>query len=142
MTGSREFTDKLLVVDVLLPYARYYRHEAVVVHGMADRGLDPLANEVAIFLGMRVEPHPADWNSCAADCPPAHRKTRRAFGRTWTYCPTAGHRRNQEMVDAEADVCHAFYREGAGNRGTTDCVRRAETANIPVFAYTQTREAA
>jgi hypothetical protein len=38
---------------------------------------------------------PADWDHCAADCQPGHRKPRRSGG---DYCPVAGPRRNEQMA--------------------------------------------
>lgn len=46
------------------------------------------------------------------------------------YGKSAGPRRNQKMVDMHPDLCLAFPVKGS--RGTWDCVRRAQKANIPV----------
>jgi hypothetical protein len=49
----------------------------------------------------------------------------------WTaFGKSAGYRRNAEMVKLGADVCLAFFQQGAGNRGTSHCVRLAEAAGI------------
>jgi hypothetical protein len=61
--------------------------------------------------GVREETHHADWKQ---------------FGKS------AGHRRNAEMVDSGVDEVVAFYKKGAGNVGTSDCVRKAESAGLHV----------
>jgi hypothetical protein len=80
--------------------------EITLVHGAA-RGVDTLATDNAEAWGMTIEAHRADW---------------RKHGRA------AGPRRNQEMIDAGADLLIAF----PGGKGTEDCVARAEAAGIPV----------
>ena len=80
---------------------------ATVVHGAA-RGADVRAGEAALRRGLWVEAHPADW---------------------FRYGNAAGPIRNQEMINAGADVVIAF----PGGRGTADLCRRAEAAGIPVL---------
>ena len=82
--------------------------EVVIVHGGA-RGVDSWAGRVARYYGFTEEVHPAGWSK--------HGKA-------------AGAIRNQQMVDAGADVCLAFPR--GESRGTRDCIRRAKAAGIPV----------
>jgi len=84
----------------------------VVVHGACPSGIDRHAVAAARFIGCAEEPHRADW---------AH------FGKR------AGPLRNQAMVDLGADLCLAFPR--GESRGTRDCMRRAETAGIPVEVH-------
>ena len=112
ITGSREWWDTLPIVGALLgavPSEADLR-DVTVVHGGA-RGADELADRAARDLGFLVEEHPADWAK--------HGKA-------------AGFIRNQEMVNAGADICLAFLKSGAANRGTKDCIGRAEAAGIPV----------
>lgn len=131
VTGSRAWTDGRVLGDALLDCW----HDAVqlgadgitVVHGAAD-GADSLADLWAVGhrgLGVLREPTSADWLSCAAGCRPGHRRLRRDGSE---YCPTAGHRRNQLMVDRGAAVCLAFPL--GKSSGTWDCARRAEVAGI------------
>lgn len=129
VTGSRAWPDASAIETALLDCW----HDAlqlgapgiVVVHGAA-RGADRMAGQWAARAGLPWEAIPADWEHCAEDCPPGHRQER--GGREW--CPTAGHRRNQAMVDAGAAVCLAF--QVGESTGTADCIRRAEAAGIPV----------
>jgi hypothetical protein len=81
-----------------------------IVHGAA-RGADRLAGRVARGLCLDVEAYPADWQ-------------RHGKG--------AGPIRNQQMLDAGADLVIAF----PGGRGTADMVRRARAAGVPVREVT------
>ena len=118
VTGSREYRGSDVLREISLLAIEHGRENLVVVHGAARSGADKLASIAARALGIREEPHPADWA-----------KHNRA----------AGPLRNQEMVDAGADEALAFFQEGAANRGTADCVARAGMAGIPVrrFSYTE-----
>jgi hypothetical protein len=85
--------------------------DAVLVHGACD-GADKIA--AGIWSGryrLPVDPHPANWRR---------------------YGSGAGFKRNQEMVDSGIDYCLAFFKEGARNRGTTDCAWKARMAGVTV----------
>jgi hypothetical protein len=116
VTGSREFRDEQLMRKAFVEnvdWAYEAGEEIVIVEGCA-RGADEMSNRVAWLLyedGAEIEHHPAQW---------AH------------WGNLAGHVRNQQMVDAGADICLAFFQTGAGNRGTTNCVNAARLAGIPV----------
>lgn len=103
----------------------------ILVQGGA-RGVDRFARtwarEHALFGYMVFEEeYPAKWSECDPSCPPGHRRRRRDGT---DYCPIAGHRRNQRMVDLGADTCLAFRYQQSG--GTTDCMNRAAKAGIHV----------
>jgi hypothetical protein len=63
-------------------------------------------------LGVAVEPHLAHWKGLGN---------------------IAGPKRNQEMVQAGADLCIALHRSIETSKGTRDCVRQALAAGIPVW---------
>jgi len=111
ITGSRRWTNAAVIRDILT--AQFETHpDAVLVHGGAV-GADTLAGMVWTKLGgSDPEVHRADWA-----------KFKRA----------AGPVRNQEMVDAGADVCLAFLMPDSF--GTEDCVRRARKAGIKVYEF-------
>lgn len=142
VTGSRTWPDDLAV---RLALARVALSDApmssvlTVVHGACPTGADATAaawcrlirksgNDPVIGrdLRLREEPHPADW---------------KAHGRA------AGPIRNQEMVDAGADLVLAFVMrctlKGCAGKpehvthGTQDCITRAEKAGIPVWRITE-----
>lgn len=132
VTGSREYQYRL-VLSVALGQAAGDTPpaEVTVVHG-ASGNADLMADSEARSYGFHVEPHEAHWAApCIQYCKPGHRRSRN--GRE--YCPAAGNYRNQEMVDAGADICLAFYQPKAANIGTNDCVNRCIRAGIKVKAY-------
>jgi len=81
----------------------------VIIHGGCPTGADAHAAQWAFDFDVREEVYPANWEM---------------------YGKAAGLFRNQQMVDAGADVCLAFPL--GESRGTRDCVRRAVEAGIPV----------
>lgn len=144
VTGSRKWSDKNLVWRAIMdgviactpigsrPSTHPFR-EMRLDHGDAV-GLDKLAAQQAQSFGMQVVPHAANWKICDGDdCTPGHRRPR---SDGTDYCPTAGHRRNQLMVDLTPTLVLAFPIGGAqGSRGTFDCATRAQRAGLPVFWY-------
>lgn len=132
VTGSRAWRDTAVVEGALLQAWDEALQAGfdgiVVVHGGCPSGADRLAWEWASRVDVPVDVTMADWSGpCAVECRPGHRRVRRGGGE---YCPLAGHRRNQVMVDRGAVVCLAFPL--GVSRGTRDCMARAEAAGIPV----------
>lgn len=135
LTGSRRWRDVPLLEDTLM----WVWHDALqdgytgieLMHGCAE-GADTIGGQWATRHGILVRERPADWaGPCTADCPPGHRRRNR---RGTEYCPLAGHRRNQQMVDEGPELfVAASYRSSSG---TADCVRRARAASIPVHLIT------
>lgn len=111
-------------------------------------GIDQICHELADQdFGWMTERFRADWQACdptwidplgkAATCEPSHRKVRHNLG--GDYCPTAGFRRNQAMVDALSNVdgrkvVVGFPMPERGSRGTLDCLTRALHAGLPVLS--------
>lgn len=114
VTGSRDWDAEGSLRRVLMATANDHP-DLIVVHGACLAGADEMANRWAKDYRFPIERHPADW---------------KAHGRA------AGFRRNAEMVTLGADLCLAFYKQGAGNRGTDHCAKLAETAGIPVRRIT------
>jgi hypothetical protein len=116
ITGSREWDDEEKISGAFdsalreMGFLPSIHHGVIVVHGGAD-GADRLAGQVAMRRGWKVEVYPAAWDEKG---------------------PKAGPLRNQEMVDEGADICLAFFKDGAANKGTADCVKKAEKAGITV----------
>ena len=117
ITGSRDWDDDPLLCINLAMAVQEPRPEGsavVIVHGACPRGADKTADIWARNHGLRVERHPADWR---------HGKS-------------AGFIRNAEMVSLGASLCLAFYKQGAGNKGTDHCAKLAGEAGIPVRRVT------
>lgn len=118
VTGSRDWPYRTVVAAELDKVLKahpgiHLGGQLIVVHGGArgaDQAAEQWANEMS-KLGFRVrgEKHPAEWDK--------HGKA-------------AGPLRNQQMVDAGADLCLAF--RYMGSKGTNDCVNRAGVAGIPI----------
>jgi hypothetical protein len=135
LTGSRRWPDPQLLEDTLC----LVWHDALeigytgieLMHGCAE-GADTIGDDWAIRNGILVRQRPADWEGpCGVECQPGHRRRNR---RGTDYCPLAGHRRNQGMVDERPDLfVAASYRNSSG---TADCSRRARKAGIPVYTIT------
>ena len=125
VTGSRDWTDRDLVGDVLEGYRNaYVGPDFIVVHGACPTGADLFADTWCGLNRVNVERHPAWW----------HR-----------YGNAAGPIRNQEMVDLGAFVTLAFAKVCTkprcevptphGSHGTLDCALAAQKARIPVMVY-------
>lgn len=122
VSGSRDWTDSARIwaaLDNVLNESD--PSPLVVVHGNAP-GADSIANQWATYHhnnGYNVEPeaHPAQWTK---------------HGRR------AGPLRNQEMVDAGADLVLAFIKDNSP--GASHLVREARTAGIPVEEFHVTTE--
>ncbi|MFD1278044.1 SLOG family protein [Streptomyces kaempferi] len=132
LTGSRLWPDPQLLENTLC----LVWHDALEVgytgielmHGCAE-GADTIGHEWAFRTGFLIREFPADWNGpCGPECPAGHRRRNR---RGNEYCPLAGHRRNQRMVDERPVLFVAAHHQGSA--GTADCIRRAERAGIPVW---------
>ena len=86
--------------------------EDIIIHG-DYRGADKIAGYYAHRMGFIVEPFPADWD---------------------THGRRAGPIRNRKMLDAGADAVYAFSNKPlAQSSGTSDMVRIAREAGVPVF---------
>jgi len=112
VTGSRDWEDEESVRFEIVGMTMLHPG-LVVVHGACPSGADAMAAKACADIGIRQEPHPADWAG---------------YGRV------ADPRRNAEMVALGADACLAFIRNGS--RGATHCADLAEKAGIPVMRLT------
>lgn len=134
VTGSQVYSDRKAIVCALADTSRKLRTPITLVHGDA-RGADSICKSLWESwhnlwpeLFAPHEPHPAMWDLCAPCCPDHRRKKG-----DYEYCPTAGHRRNLEMVKLGADRCVTFSL--ANSRGTLHCARSARQAGIPVIDF-------
>lgn len=107
--------------------------DAVLVHGDCDPG-DVHAAGMWKGLGGKDDPCPADWPTCAPDCKPGHRKVNR---RGQEYCPTAGLRRDEVMVQSGPNLVIGFIDPKSRTKGAARTAQMAEDAGIPVVRYVQ-----
>jgi YspA, cpYpsA-related SLOG family len=115
VTGSRTWRDVRVIEQALAVILDRHPEGVLLVHGACPRGADAIAAAYADRTpGYRTEAHPADWDR---------------YGRG------AGYRRNAEMITLGADGCAAFIR--GGSPGSTQAVRLARAASIPVWLHTQ-----
>jgi hypothetical protein len=164
VTGSRAWSDAWKVKEVLdqceQEAADAGATALIVVHGAAYPAINPetgrrpptsadwLAHLWTVLqnhtLTVTDEPHPAPWSAPCdpggwPPCPrddPDHRRSRKAG--KGSYCPGAGHRRNQFMVNAGADHAVAFQYDNS--TGTGDCIKRIKEAGIDLTEIVQHRE--
>ena len=115
VTGSRDWDYPLTIwnalLDVIEPVGR--SEHVVIIHGGSGKADLTAGGFARQWINSSEEVHPADWQK--------HGKA-------------AGPIRNQEMVDAGADICLAFIKNNS--RGATHCADAAEKAGIPVRRYT------
>lgn len=135
ITGSRTWPDEPALRQALADLwhdALQDSHDGIViVHGTAE-GADQMAGHWAREHQVPVEEHAADWDApCDANCPPGHRRRNR---RGIEFCPLAGPRRNQQMVDERPVLFLAAHHRNSS--GTADCMRRVRAAGIPLITIT------
>lgn len=140
VTGSRSGPAREFVWATLDELAAEVGHAGlVVVDGECPDGTDLHTKAWCLarrHLGVVHEPHPANWDSCAWDCPQTpHRRRKHPGDRHHPgilddYCPTAGPRRNAHMVKLGAARCLGF--PVGRSYGTRGCMRLAWRAGIPV----------
>lgn len=106
-----------------------------LVHGDA-RGVDRIAAALVTTWGWDVVAYPADWARCddtipvsRGGCPPRPHLRHGARG---TYCPYAGHRRNQLMLDTHPGAIAACFPacDTGTSSGTGDFIDRAIRSGI------------
>lgn len=108
--GGRDYHDRRHVWNTLFDLDRERGPFAVIIHGACRTGADEAARRWATEAASRQEePYEAEWS---------------------VYGPPAGPIRNKRMIDeAKPELVIAFK----GDKGTADCVRRAESAGIEII---------
>lgn len=141
VTGSRDWSDTTAIGEALSEAIRpvWHDRDVVIVHGACPTGADQMAHEWAETFGVIAERHPADWDHCTDTCPQGHRRRKRAGdsvhpGLLETYCPSAGPRRNRELVALGADLALAFIK--GGSRGASHTALLAERSGIQTRRFT------
>lgn len=121
VTGSRALKDHKVVWNVLNMRLKIWGPFSLR-HGACRTGADHYAHEWWVLVGRDVgcdeERYPPDWTR---------------------HGNAAGPMRNAEMVRDGADEAVAFFEPGEGNKGTLDCVGKAQAAGIPTFTWGEPR---
>lgn len=114
VTGSRDWDIKFkidMILNEIYALADVLESSLTIVHGACPTGADHIADQWAHEReDVKVEHWPAKWE---------------------LYGKAAGPRRNEAMVDAGADLCVAFLKDGS--TGTRQTIALARTAKIPTF---------
>ena len=114
VTGYRHWKDPAVIYKALTTHiadSPFGTNHVTIVHKNSG-GADRTAEKYAVDFSIRSERHVANW---------------RKYGKA------AGPLRNQEMVDAGADICLAFL--DPLSVGTKDCLQRAAVAGIPIARF-------
>lgn len=109
VTGSRDWDDHVTIRDAL---DDNYIPGATLVSGACIEGADRIAEQHAEKSGWNIERHPADWGKNGKK---------------------AGFVRSAEMVDAGAEVCLAFIKDGSP--GATMTKNLAKKSGIPTRVF-------
>lgn len=101
--------------------------DVTIVEGGCPTGADRYAREFVMWAnGLDKDIFPYDF----------HLESYPVTSEQWTTIgKAAGPIRNALMVKTGADVCLAFFYEGAGNRGTSNCAKLAKEAGIQVVTH-------
>lgn len=134
--GSRDFviaqgieSTSDIIGTVMEGIANNFMDSVTIVHGDSGNADKEAGACAAVAEELSVEPHPALWEApCRETCNPGHRRDRGGI----SICPAAGVYRNQEMLDAGAQLVIAFSEQPV-SRGARDMIRRAKEAGVPVW---------
>lgn len=120
VTGDRNWSNREIVYNALVTLDK----SSVIIHGAA-RGLDTIAAECALELGLQVDLPPTPDNHLGGYL--AQWKTK---GRS------AGPQRNTLMLQSgHPDLVWAFHDDLWGSRGTLNMVEQALRVKLPVMLY-------
>lgn len=108
ITGSRDWINAIAIEHALRQHSIA---GAILVHGDC-RGADKIGKKVWNSLGLKDEPHPANWTK---------------------YGPAAGPIRNREMINSGIDLCLAFIKNFS--TGSTMCAEAAHAKGIRTEIY-------
>ncbi len=135
--GSRDWTETAIVRALIRGcFPNGPSQNDRLIEGCCETGADKIGHD---YLGDNVGFHmhfPAEWEKCGSECPPGGHARRNARG--ILYCPGAGPRRNQKMIDeGQPDVVLAFTNDLKKSKGTKDMVQKAKSAGIPTYVITR-----
>lgn len=136
--GSRTYEEQNYDFDFIGTFVEGLAHNyhkfgspVTVIHGAAE-GADTVADECAEASELPTKSYAADWDNCTWRCRPGHRRKRQDGT---TYCPSAGPRRNRQMLEeGQPDVVIAFVDKPLEeSSGTNNMVELASAAGVTTF---------
>jgi len=129
-TGSREYSSRETVARALTSAIHDLSQEGIteilIRHGACKTGADALVVEFvntierslsSYGVTVKLDPYRANWYP------------------NGVLDRSAGPKRNAKMVADGAKMCLAFFEPGADNNGTSNTVKLARAAGIPVRIY-------
>lgn len=149
VSGSRAHPNPQLAVYAVADYVLNIAPGPVIVrHGdcrgnkSVDQAVDEWITECGELLGVTADPMPADWDNCAATCPPVPHRRQKCPGDVAhpglldDYCPGAGPRRNAGMLAKQERPQLLIAAPHGKSVGTRGCMKLAEKAGIEVHEVT------
>jgi len=169
VTGSKLWKDKNVVWNTLeevyeealqqqekIPkkYSKHFPFDVgfEMFNGECEQGADLFATQWYEYVSkleykVSYRPFPARWNMCSDMCPPDFVQRKYKFkhiryGQFGPYCPTAGMKRNREMVETAVietpkhyvpGICLAFCLDDSP--GTLNCGRLAKRRGFELRPY-------
>lgn len=143
VTGARWHPDTRAVTSMLAKYVLteapgwvIVRHGACPGENSVDQAVSEWIKDCGEALGVLEDAMPAEWDICTDACQPNHRLRKAPGdtvhpGKSLSYCPDAGPRRNAAMVDKDPRPDLVISAPYKGSRGTRNCTRLAREAGIP-----------
>jgi len=119
MVGSRSYTDKKKVKDLIFNIKEKYGDEVEIVSGGQPKGADGLAKKYALEFDMKYVEFPPSHYSHTMHCKlPATEYNK-------PYYVSNFFKRNKQIAEY-SNIIVAFIPEGVESRGTMDTVGHAE----------------
>ena len=122
IVGSRSYTDKKKVKDLIFNIKEKYGDEVEIVSGGQPKGADGLAKKYAL-----------EFDTKYVEFPPAHYQYNQhcvleSYNYGKQYAVWHYHNRNKEIVN-HSDVITAFIPKGITSKGTNSTLKEAEKVN-------------
>ena len=119
IVGSRKYTDKKKVKDLLFEIKEKYGNEVEIVSGGQKEGADGYAKKFALEFGMKYVEFPPSHYNWNMHCKlPATKYNK-------PYYVTNYFKRNKQIAEY-SDIIVAFIPEGVESRGTMNTIEHAK----------------